>query len=415
MKRTLIMLAALVVAGGLAAAQDLRPGTPEQVAAAVAEAPGSWADEAVTMLVERGLYIGYPDGTFRWRESTSRAEMAMVIARLIKSFDLEKFDPNEVALLRSLLDRLGSDVGDLRDLLFAHDEDLYALAEEVARNSQEIAGLLDAIERLEAAQAAARSDLDAVLAAIDGLDTTDAAASTASAEHVAALADKLSDLAGRLADVAGVAAGNARDFDALRAALNELKEDADANAALTSDLQDALEALTGRVGELADAQAGLEAGLEAAGERLDDHEARISRLEEKLLPDRAPFYVSLAVYGSDPAEQGLIGQVMIGHDSIIDNLGARLSVDFGFDEIPLSVSGDLTVRATHGAIDGYAGIGGGAQFKADETVPFGELILGVQYRMLRNVALFAEGRYRPYFNDTGDHQPAVFGGVQIRF
>src|SRR5699024_10486280 len=93
---------------------DVTPGTPEQVNRALAEAPGTWADEAIELLVSRGIYIGDPDGSVRWRDDITRAEMAMVIARLIRTFDLDGFSPDELIVLRNAAADLAEDLAGLR-------------------------------------------------------------------------------------------------------------------------------------------------------------------------------------------------------------------------------------------------------------------------------------------------------------
>ncbi|MEN6302945.1 MAG: S-layer homology domain-containing protein, partial [Armatimonadia bacterium] len=42
-----------------------------------------WAYDAVNQLVERGIIIGYPDGTFKGDRAMTRYEFAMAISRLL--------------------------------------------------------------------------------------------------------------------------------------------------------------------------------------------------------------------------------------------------------------------------------------------------------------------------------------------
>lgn len=428
MRRTLLALLPAALIATFAFAQVVVvPGTPEQVNRALAEAPGSWADEAIELLVSRGLFIGYPDGTFEWREETSRAEMAMVIARLITAYNLDQFDPSEIAVLREAADRLSGELQGAHDLLLGQGNDIAELARGLDRNEAEIAELRDAlsvldvapeqfdatdlwnsIRALEDAQGAARADIDSLREQLSALPSQPQEADTSAIEST------ITELEQRI----GASQG---DVDALSARLDDLANRVDAAAGLTPAQAELLEGLDSRIGSMQDQ-------LDASARRMDDLTAefdhlsdtvaaqgeRIDRLESALLPDRAPFYVSLAVYGSSP-DHGLMGQVTVGYDAVIENLGVRVSADFGFDDVPISVAGGVTYRATMGNIDGYAGVGGGVRLEEPDPAAFGELLVGANLRLFRNLGLFAEARYRPLFNGSGDSYSAVFGGIQVRF
>src|SRR5690554_8127058 len=104
MRKLFITLAfASLVALAASAAAQMATGqaTPDQIRRALDEAPGPWAEDAIELVVSHGLYIGYPDGTFGWRNNISRAEFAVVLARLIDTFGLERFDADEVSVLRN--------------------------------------------------------------------------------------------------------------------------------------------------------------------------------------------------------------------------------------------------------------------------------------------------------------------------
>jgi hypothetical protein len=49
-----------------------------------------WARDALAALVQRGLVEGYPNGAFRGNRAASRWELAMVLARLVDSWDKEQ-------------------------------------------------------------------------------------------------------------------------------------------------------------------------------------------------------------------------------------------------------------------------------------------------------------------------------------
>lgn len=425
MKRiTTMLFAALFLAAGALAQVPVTPGTPEQVSRALAEAPGTWADAAVELVVSRGIYIGYPDGSFGWRDDISRAEMAMVIARLIQTFDLENFDAAEFTVLRRAAAELRDDLDGLRALVEEHDRQLGDVADVLDRHEDEIAGLWDALAVLDVApEAFDASELWLAIAALEGDAAAQAAELADVLDRLAALeaGGSDADLAARVTalelaldeSLAGRAA-LAAELEDLRGRVAVLEEDSALQGRLLVELQARLGSTADRLALLEARMAALESAMADANATLADHEERITRLEQATTPDRAAFHISLALYGSAP-DGGLVGQVAVGHDAIVGNMGIRATVDFGFQDVPLSISGAATYRATMSNVDGYAGIGIGASFEDTGTAMFGELLLGINYRFARNFGVFVEGRYRPYFDGSGDGLAALGGGVQLRF
>ena len=423
MRKIIHVLLLTALLGSPALAQlPVVPGSPEQVNRALAEAP-AWADEAVELLVSRGIYIGYPDGSFGWRDDITRAEMAMVIARLIRSFDLEHFHPDELLVLRRAAEQLGADLAGLAALVEQHDGQLADAADALERQEAELAELWAALSVLEAAPEA--FDASELWGAVAELEAT-------TAGHD----DRLNALEARIADLeadgdtaelwaalealesAQVAAAAERDqlaaeLDGLQARVAAL-EAAGSDAGLIAELNMRLATAADRLSLLEARVDRLETGMQAVNGTLADHDARISRLEDQLLPERAAFHISLALYGSAP-DGGLVGQIAIGHDAVVGNMGVRLSTDFGFSEVPLSIAGAVTYRATMDSVDGYAGLGLGASFEQAGTAMFAEMLVGVSYRIARNIGVYAEARFRPYFDGSGDGLAAIGGGVQLRF
>lgn len=60
------------------------PETPEVVPAARDIPASHWAQAAVSLLMQRGILTGYPDGTFRGAQPMTRYEVALILARLLK-------------------------------------------------------------------------------------------------------------------------------------------------------------------------------------------------------------------------------------------------------------------------------------------------------------------------------------------
>ena len=85
--------------------------------------PSPWAEEAVRILVAKGVFIGYPDGSFRWREPMTRQEAALALYRLLAAYGLDRLSPEEV-------DRLLKGVEALQKDLEAQARSLAALKEE---------------------------------------------------------------------------------------------------------------------------------------------------------------------------------------------------------------------------------------------------------------------------------------------
>ena len=110
-------------------------------------------------------------------------------------------------------------------------------------------------------------------------------------------------------------------------------------------------------------------------------------------------------------------RVSAGNDQLVNSFGVRITGD-----IPVrgttpgaSASAAITYRATTGRIDGILGVGAGYNFTRAAT--FGELSIGVDYRLTDNIALYGEGRQHYYFN-IGNPYPnisSIAAGLKFRF
>jgi len=426
---------ALALPGAAWAQVAVEPAAPGVVAAALAESPGPWADDAIEVVVGRGIYVGYPDGTFRWRQDITRAEMAVVLARLIAAAGLDALDPGAQAVLREAVVTLDRELagaleelarlrervdaaGGRLDALEAADAELArqvaGMGADVGELSDRVAALEEALATLRAAAsaeelAALERELAAAQSGMNELSDRVAALESAPAGQPAATAAEAAELRAALADLRARQATADERVAALEASVEALA----ASQAPASGVNARLESLTGEL-------AALEARLGEAEERLDDVEARLEELEDRVdevadtvLPDRGGFYVSLAAFGSDPAA-GLLARVAVGHDAVLGAIGFRLSYEHAFGPTASNAAGIVTYTTAFGASDAYLGVGAGVAFEAD-PVPFGEVVVGIQYRLMRHLALFVEGRYRPYFDGTNDQYGGVGGGVQLRF
>ena len=90
-----------------------------------------WAYDAVSQLASRGVISGYPDGSYKGAQPSTRYEMASVVARALAKIDLEKASKQDVELLKKLivefkdeLDALGVKVADLDERVAVLETDI---------------------------------------------------------------------------------------------------------------------------------------------------------------------------------------------------------------------------------------------------------------------------------------------------
>lgn len=81
---------------------------------------GHWAYDSITHLSARGVVAGYPDGTFKGDQPSTRYEIASVLARTLAVVDMTKASKQDVEMLKRLvvefkseLDALGVKVSEL--------------------------------------------------------------------------------------------------------------------------------------------------------------------------------------------------------------------------------------------------------------------------------------------------------------
>lgn len=441
--RATVVLAVLALAlpGAALAQVQVGPVDPEFVANALAESPGPWADEAIEVVVSRGLYIGYPDGSFGWRDGISRAEMAVVIARLISTFGLDSFDPEAQAALRQAVVEL--------------DDELAGVLEEVSRlrgQIEAVGGDVSALEEADAALAQRLADLEvgfddlgARLAELE--EALGVVRGYATIEDLAALEAELdgaraavADLEARVAALEGRPAGEggapSAELAGLRDAIASLREQQEVTNERLVALENSIQGLDGvdapsvdfgaiesRFERLTNAQSSLDARVGDVETRLTGIEERLAALEGRvddvagaLLPDRGGFYVSAsAVIGDDPVNDGVLARVALGHDHLLGNIGFRLSYEHSFGSAPSAAAAAFTYTTAFGRSDGYFGLGGGVAFEDPDPVGFGEALVGIQYRLSRRFAVFMEGRYRTYLDGSGQRFPGFSAGLQFRF
>ncbi len=424
-----VLFSVLLLSAALAYAQ-VSTGTPtaDQLQRALDESPGPWASEAIELVVSQGLYIGYPDGGFGWRDGITRAEFAVVLARLIRAYGLDRMGDEDLETLRNAVDELRADLGEVPATLAAQGQELAELRRavaaiesmgmavegaDVAAETRELSARLAEVER-------ALSDIRASLNAQPAEPGSEPEGEPGDPASLQRLEARLAALEQDRDGLGSEAATLRESQRALEARLAELEarvqgSDGDLGVALPggeSAPEGSFENLRGRVERLEDRLDVVEEDLVAVREEIDTYAARMSRLERSLLPDRAAFYVNVAAFGSSP-DGGLTLKATLGHDSVLGAIGARASFEFGLG-VPHNVSGALTYRQSFGASDGYFGIGAGASLEATMAM-FGEVFVGMNYRFARNLGVYVEGRYRPYFDGTGTQSGGIGGGISLRF
>jgi hypothetical protein len=101
---------------------------------------GHWAADAVQLLVDEGLIVGYPDGTFRGEKPMTRYEYAMVVQRMVDFVEANYCNEKkgeckgttvagtDMAEVKALLDKLSAEFKD----------ELAALKKQVDKNTEDI-------------------------------------------------------------------------------------------------------------------------------------------------------------------------------------------------------------------------------------------------------------------------------------
>jgi len=283
MKKFLItVLAALTISG--AVAQVPFPDVPA----------GHWAGDAVARIAELGIVIGFPDGTFRGNESFTRYQAALVVSRLLDVIEGRMaLTDADLAALRNALQELAADVAAQDVRLGAVEDAVSVLDRDVMSNTERIAVLEAAVAQMvdPAAIRDLQNQIEALRVAVD--------TATARAEAAEALANNalqnVADLDARLASAeAGIRALNElvailnQDVLELQARpipeidpgiLNDIRR----NTSDIANLREFVILLRRDQVALRDRVAALEEGQAALAARVDDIDARVTRIEEDLL------------------------------------------------------------------------------------------------------------------------------------
>ncbi|PYE48669.1 S-layer homology domain-containing protein [Deinococcus yavapaiensis] len=285
LKALLTLTAALSF--GVAAAQESAPAAPAQAPATAAPAlsdvpAGHWAKDAVDRLVQQGIVLGFPDGTFRGTQSLTRYQAAVIIARLLDQIAknepaVQQLDPETITSLQNAVQELAADlaalgvrVADLEENAATKD-DLSTLEEtinssvdskiEEAINNLEIPGSNDdAIEEL-------RASIDEVNTRIEELSgRVDEVAGSVDevSGRVDEVAGSVDEVSGRVDEVAGSVDEVSGRVDEVAGSVDEVSGRVDEVSGRVDEVAGSVEDLTGRVDELADNYDALRADVDDA-------------------------------------------------------------------------------------------------------------------------------------------------------
>jgi len=172
LKALLALTAALSF--GVAAAQST--GTTTTASAPVlSDVPaGHWAKDAVDRLVEQGIILGFPDGTYRGNENLTRYQAAVIIARLLDQMargetTVSELDPETLESVQNAVQELAADLAAL-GVRVADLEENAATKDDIARIEERLDNLSlsggdeGAVEEL-------RAQIDDLTARVDELSS----------------------------------------------------------------------------------------------------------------------------------------------------------------------------------------------------------------------------------------------------
>ncbi|GGL13022.1 S-layer homology domain-containing protein [Deinococcus radiotolerans] len=175
------------------AAQTASPAKPATPGAIVDVPAGHWARAGVTLLIQKGLILGYPDGTFRGNQAITRYEAAAIFARLLSQgvFQLPgvqaQLTPADLDVLARAITELAAQIVTINTRL----TDVVTDVDDVKARLGVVEGTLQQVVGV----AATKSDVDAVAAqAATKTDLAAVQAGAASAEQVQALEARVAAL-----------------------------------------------------------------------------------------------------------------------------------------------------------------------------------------------------------------------------
>ena len=166
-----LLTLALIVGSASAFAQNTPPKAIPQpqtvVDKAKDELSGNWAKQAIEIVVSKGLFVGYPEGTFDWRQDATRQEVAMVFARLLQVYPLDQLQnmvsKDDFDTLLKGLDEVRNGLKEVQARLAEHEKtigDMQNQLGDLQAQLDGLDGLGDRVTALEKSQAEQDGRLD---------------------------------------------------------------------------------------------------------------------------------------------------------------------------------------------------------------------------------------------------------------
>jgi chromosome segregation ATPase len=314
---------------------------------------------------------------------------------------------------RQELGQIEAEIKRVSDQLRAAQDRIAALEKRVEQNAQENQALATRIAALEARGATGSTA---------GQTTTGQSGVNQSANNTQTVTIYLGNLGELQRQTTETLKNLQPEIDKLDARVTDLEKRLTVIETRLTEIETRLTALEKSIQEaLKVAQEALKTAqdaLKAAQEALQLARDTLKGLQrfDQLLPNRGAFYVGIVANRTFPIA-GAQGRVIFGNDAILDNIGLRGNVEFSTisGTAPLNFSADLTSRFSFGASDGYVGVGLGVMFFDPLVLGFSELLVGMNYRIFYNIAVFVEGRLTSIFDANNTNLGAIDFGLQFRF
>lgn len=376
--KVLTITSTLALALGVASAQTA-PAAPAAPATAAPAAPsqavafkdvpaGHFAKDAVDLIVQKGLILGFPDGTFRGNENLTRYQAALIFYRLLQSGTLG-----------------GGSVS---------SSDLTTIAAGIQEVSTQLASVSTRVTDLEKLTADQQARITALETQIAALPTSGSGAdTTALTARIDALETAVKNIPAGVAGPAGPAgpAGSAVSTTAIEARLSALEARATTQPATTTPATG-----TANSGTIVIGDTGSVATASSAAGRL---------------------YVGANYNYSIGGNQtrGSYGAV-VGTTQAIGPVGAQVSVDY--EPTGGTINADLTATLhlnQGGAFSPYVGLGFGLTSSKTRSAANPNVaaatgtstdysvggLVGVDYRFTDSLGVYAEAQGRYYITNAG--------------
>lgn len=384
MKRPILLLIALLTLGAGAMAQSSFADVPD----------GHWAGGAVERIADLGIVIGYPDGTFRGDDAFTRYQAALVVSRLLGVID------QNIGAMAAMTD---DDIAALRDAMDGFADELAALDARVS-SLESAESDVSRVDELERQVQSLRAEVDTLRAALADVETTPGPQGPE----------------GPMGSTGPQGPEGPQGREGPQGPTGpEGPEGPEGPMGPTGPQGPAGEPAAAPPADLEPAEAEVEPEVE-------DREPVAAPRDA-----RSPFYLGVAAVSE--LNDRFPARLIVGYDDLIGPIGVRATFDYGrqspIDAAAITAAGHLTYRMDLGRLGAYVGAGGGYQVDLADSGQaaegaFAGGLLGLDYGLFGNTALFVEGTVDYYFSappagspdyDYQQMYPSVAFGVAFRF